>query len=82
VGVVAISADRWSDDVRLSDIEPRFVCQACFRRGADEQTSMGIDLRLSSPDFYECDHKRCHQNKNDNNAKRLQGVHTGGSLCE
>ena len=25
---IAISADGWPDDVRLSDIEPRFVCQA------------------------------------------------------
>jgi hypothetical protein len=31
----AISGDRWPDDVRLSDIEPRFTCQACGRRGAD-----------------------------------------------
>jgi hypothetical protein len=31
----AISADRWPDDVRLSDIEPLFTCQACGRRGAD-----------------------------------------------
>ena len=31
----AISADRWSDDIRLSDLEPRFVCKACGRRGAD-----------------------------------------------
>ena len=23
-----MSADRWPDDVRLSDIEPRFACQA------------------------------------------------------
>jgi len=28
-------ADRWPDDVRLSNIEPRFVCTACGRRGAD-----------------------------------------------
>jgi hypothetical protein len=26
---VAISGDRWPDHVRLSDIEPQFVCQAC-----------------------------------------------------
>jgi hypothetical protein len=32
---IALSADRWSDDMRLSDIEPRFVCGACGRRGAD-----------------------------------------------
>jgi hypothetical protein len=31
----AISGDRWSNDVRLSDLEPRFTCQACGRRGAD-----------------------------------------------
>ena len=30
-----ISADQWPDEVRLSDLEPRFVCQACGRRGAD-----------------------------------------------
>jgi hypothetical protein len=32
---VALSADRWPDDLRLSDIEPRFTCSACGRRGAD-----------------------------------------------
>ena len=32
---VALSADRWPDHVRLSDIEPQFVCKACGRRGAD-----------------------------------------------
>jgi hypothetical protein len=32
---VTISADRWSDDVRLSDLEPAFTCQACGHRGAD-----------------------------------------------
>jgi len=32
---IAISADRWPDDVRLSDIEPLFVCKACGERGAD-----------------------------------------------
>jgi len=30
-----ISADRWSDDVRLSDLEPLFVCQACGTRPAE-----------------------------------------------
>jgi hypothetical protein len=30
-----ISADRWPDHVRLSDIEPLFTCQACGQRGAD-----------------------------------------------
>jgi hypothetical protein len=32
---IAMSADLWPDDVRLSDIEPRFVCQACGKRGAE-----------------------------------------------
>ena len=31
---IAISADRWPDHVRLSDIEPDFVCSACGKRGA------------------------------------------------
>jgi len=42
---VDISADRWPDHVRLSDIEPGFVC-ACGKRGAEvrprfSQASMG-----------------------------------------
>jgi hypothetical protein len=32
---VALSADRWLDDVRLSDIEPRFVCGGCGNRGSE-----------------------------------------------
>jgi hypothetical protein len=32
---IAISADRWPDDVRLSDPEARFACRACGKRGAD-----------------------------------------------
>jgi hypothetical protein len=31
----AVGADRWPDEMRLSDIEPLFVCQACGKRGAD-----------------------------------------------
>src|SRR3954463_9637563 len=31
----AISGDQWPDDVRLSDIEPRFTCQECGCKGAD-----------------------------------------------
>jgi hypothetical protein len=31
---VAISADRWPDDVRPPDIEPRFICKVCGKRGA------------------------------------------------
>jgi hypothetical protein len=32
---IEMSADRWPVDVGLSDIEPRFTCQACRKRGAD-----------------------------------------------
>ena len=32
---VTLSADRWPDDLRLSDIEPRFICSDCGRWGAD-----------------------------------------------
>jgi hypothetical protein len=32
---VEISADRWPDHVRLSDIEPDFVCTACGKRGVE-----------------------------------------------
>src|SRR5437763_4999924 len=32
---VRISADRWPDHIRLSDLEPLFICHACGRRGAD-----------------------------------------------
>jgi hypothetical protein len=32
---IAISADQWPDDMRLSDLEPRFVCKACGKIGAD-----------------------------------------------
>jgi len=32
---IEISADRWPDHVRLSDIEPTFTCTACGKRGAE-----------------------------------------------
>jgi hypothetical protein len=32
---IAISADQWPDEVRLSDLEPRFVRKGCGKRGAD-----------------------------------------------
>ncbi|SPP93182.1 conserved protein of unknown function [Bradyrhizobium vignae] len=32
---LALNADCWPDGMRLSDLEPRFVCVACGRRGAD-----------------------------------------------
>jgi len=42
----AISPNRWPDDVRLSDIEPLFTCQACGRKGADVgRTFIGMGSR-------------------------------------
>jgi hypothetical protein len=32
---ITISAERWPDHIRLSDIEPDFVCTACGKRGAE-----------------------------------------------
>ena len=32
---IAISGDAWPDDARLSDIEERFTCRKCGKRGAD-----------------------------------------------
>lgn len=33
-----MSADKWRDHVRLSDVEPRFVCTRCGQRGAEIST--------------------------------------------
>jgi hypothetical protein len=30
-----VSSSLWPDHVRLSDLEPKFTCIACGRRGAD-----------------------------------------------
>jgi hypothetical protein len=32
---IAISTEPWPDGVRLSDLEVRFVCKACGKKGAD-----------------------------------------------
>jgi hypothetical protein len=39
----AISGDQWPDDVRLSDLEPRFTCQACGGRGAEVRPHFGAE---------------------------------------
>src|SRR5260370_40844345 len=41
---IAISADRWQDDVQLSDLEARFTCKACGKREApmSGRTSIGM----------------------------------------
>ena len=56
-----LDADRWSDGVRLSDVETRLVCTACGKRGADVRpdvnatgcrTDHGVSLstRQKAPD--------------------------------
>jgi hypothetical protein len=42
---IAVTADQWADDVRLSDIEPRFVCTACGKRGADVRPDFHWDKK-------------------------------------
>ncbi|WP_426433702.1 hypothetical protein [Bradyrhizobium genosp. P] len=38
-------ADRWPDDVRLSDLELRFVCRACGNPGADVRPNFNWDAK-------------------------------------
>src|SRR4051794_11286905 len=44
----AISDDRWSDDVRLSDLEPLFVCQSCRIKGADVRPDFNWDRKAAA----------------------------------
>ena len=37
VNVIPDDADRWPDELRISDIEDKFVCTACGQRGTDIQ---------------------------------------------
>jgi hypothetical protein len=37
--LVTMSGDRWPDNMRLSDLEPRFICSASGKRGADVRRS-------------------------------------------
>jgi hypothetical protein len=39
-----ISGDAWPDDVRLSDIEPQFVCGDCGKRGANLRGRISIGI--------------------------------------
>jgi hypothetical protein len=42
---IALSADAWPDELRLSDIERRFFCQACGKRGADVRPDFNWDRK-------------------------------------
>jgi len=41
-------ADRWPDDVRQSDIEPRFVCTVCGKHGADVRPDFSAQKQAAS----------------------------------
>jgi hypothetical protein len=53
----AISAYRWPDDVRLSDIEPRFTCQACGQRGCKCLPELPLGGRGASRDKLKSSHR-------------------------
>ena len=44
---IAVSADQWSGETRLSDLEDRFVCTACGQRGADVRPDFNWDKKKS-----------------------------------
>jgi hypothetical protein len=47
---VAMSGDdQWPDHIRLSDIEPQFVCKACGIRGADVRPDFNCADAIQSP---------------------------------
>ena len=45
---IAITGDTWPDELRLSDLEPRFVCGACGKRGADVRPDFNWDKQPSA----------------------------------
>jgi hypothetical protein len=44
---VAIDASQWPVDVRLSDLEPKFIRKACGHRGADVRPAFAVDKPAS-----------------------------------
>jgi hypothetical protein len=46
---VAISGDQWPDQIRLSDLEPLFVCQACGQSGAVVRPDFDWDKASKAP---------------------------------
>ena len=42
---IAVSADQWSGETRLSDLEDRFVYTVCGQRGADVRPDFGWDKK-------------------------------------
>jgi ATP-dependent DNA ligase len=42
---VKMNADRWPDDVRISDVEPLFTCTACGKKGGDIRSDPSTYLK-------------------------------------
>ena len=40
---IELSADKWPDEVRLSNIEPRLECATCGKRWADVRPNFNWD---------------------------------------
>ena len=45
---IKFNADQWPDDVRLSDLEDKFVCTVCGQRGADVRPDFGWDKKRAA----------------------------------
>jgi hypothetical protein len=41
----AVMADQWPADLRLSDIEPRFVCSVCGKHGAEVRPNFNWNIQ-------------------------------------
>ena len=54
--LVTMSGDQWPDDMRLSDLEPRFVCSACGKRGADVRPDFNWNRKLVAAMGYRLRH--------------------------
>jgi hypothetical protein len=49
---IQISADQYGDDVRLSDLEDKFVCTVCGNKGAEcDRITIGTRSRSGRRDF-------------------------------
>jgi hypothetical protein len=45
---IAVSTNQWPDDLRLSDIEHRFLCEVCGKRGADVRPDFNWGSQLTA----------------------------------